>query len=233
MTIAFVGAADLGNNGGSGTLSTSYTCGSGSNRLLVVAIQGNTGSDSVTGATYNGNALTLAAKTAPVGGGSRWCYLYYLLGPATGSNTLAITTSAGFILAGAADYSGVEQSGQPDATATKQSATSAASITQSITTTTNNTWVVMTCGGYRGNIPPAAGTGSTRRTYDATFGTYGLFDSNADVPTGSYSMSADYGGSTDDGITLVMAAFKPATGGGGVFSPIPYLQHVAGMGGGF
>lgn len=234
MSISFNAAADLGNNGGSGTLSVSYTSGSGANRMLALAIKGDTGTDNITGVTYNSVTCSLAAKLTPAGGmGDRWIYLYYLLNPSSGSNTLSITTSGGYILAGAADYTGVKQSGQPDATSTS-SVGVALTLTGTITTVADQCWTIMAWGGYASNFAPTAGAGSTRRTYDAAFGTYGLFDSGGPItPAGSYSMTAQYPGQSSNGINLAMASFAPATSpppGGGLFRP---ANLVTGAGGPF
>jgi len=216
MAISFVGAADLGNNGGSGTLSVSYTCGSGSGRLLVVGIKGDIGGDNITGVSYGGVGMTLAAKHTSSFGGNRWIYLYYLLNPASGSNTVQITTSGGYVIAGAVDYAGVSGSGQPDATYDANLVGPATSITGTITPAAGGTWAVMVAGGYTGGTI-AAGTGSTRRTYDAAFSTYGLFDSDAATLAAGvgYSMEAHYPGDSADGLNVAMATFLPAGGGGG------------------
>lgn len=206
MAIAFNAGADLGNNSGSGSLTASYTVSTGSNRMLVVALAGDSSSDNITGLTYAGVAMSLACKKAP---GNRWTYLYYLLGPSSGANNVVISTSGGYILAVAGDYTGVAQTSQPDATTTN--AGSATSLTGTLTTIADQCWTIMGFGGYNGNSPPTAGSGSTRRTYDATFGTIGLFDSNAAItPAGSYSMTASYSGTTNE--NLAMASFSPAAG---------------------
>jgi hypothetical protein len=68
-----------------GSYSFSYTC-TGSNRLLIVGIGYNGGSVTV---TYGGVAMT--SFTGPVGAvGNAW---FYLVAPASGSNTLAVTAA--------------------------------------------------------------------------------------------------------------------------------------------
>lgn len=74
--------------------SFSYTVGSGSNRMLLVAVNTASGA-TVSGITYNGVSLTqrstfgTSACANPDGG----FYIYYLLAPTSGSNTLVITYS--------------------------------------------------------------------------------------------------------------------------------------------
>ena len=199
--IAFNSAADLGNNGGSGNFSASYTSGSGSHRLLVACIAGDdsTGTDSITGVTYNSVAMTLGAKKQVTG--ARWTYVYYLLNPASGANTLAITQTGGnFLVVGAADYTGVKQSGQPDATATNDTGGShATSLTTSVTTVADKSWAIMCDQGP--DKQATAGTGATRRAVDAAFADWAIFDSNGAItPAGSYSMTA----LTTDGSSQIM-----------------------------
>lgn len=73
--------------------SASFTVGSGSNRYLLVGVTGTTaGADVITGVTYNGSSLTkVGSSVQPTGG--RWISLWYLLAPASGSNTLTVNAS--------------------------------------------------------------------------------------------------------------------------------------------
>ena len=205
-SIAFVGAADGGN--ASTTLTYSYTVGSGNNRLLVVAAVGGTITDDVSGATYNGVSMTLAVKQNPNGNSSnRWVYLFYLLNPVSGAHNVVVSGGS-FVTSGAADYQNVDQSGQPDATITNQGTGSITTLTTSITTVANNSWPILVENGF-GSGPPAAGTGLTRRTFDAAFGTYGIFDSNGPVtPAGAYSMTTTRSTASNT-ISHVVASFKP------------------------
>lgn len=207
--IAYVGAADLGNNNNSSTtLTASYTVGSGSDRMLVVGVKGSESTYyDISGVTYNGTAMTLLDKQGP---GNRWIYFFYLLNPDSGTHNVVITaTLSGYILAVAADYTGVSQTGQPDAT-TKGTGLSGA-YTGTVTTTANNSWGILMFGGYSGTSP-LAGSGSTRRAYDGVFGTIGLFDSNGPkTPAGSFSMTANYA-ETSASTNGILGTFSPATG---------------------
>lgn len=209
MAIAFVGAADGGNNGGTTSSRTfSYTCGSGSGRLLVVNFAGDTvaGSDNVTSVTYNSIAMTLIAKT--VTGGSRFNYAYYLLNPASGANNVVITVGSNhYIIANAADYSGVLAL---DNSTTHVTGSSVNTLTSSLTTIADNSWVTLFEEGYNGNPLPTAGTGAIRRTADAAFGSVAVFDSNGVItPAGSYSMTTNRTSNSASGISHIMASFSP------------------------
>ena len=209
MSIAYVGSADLGNNGGlGGGLTASYTVGGGANRLLVVAVKGDN-TDTVTGVTYNGVSMTLAAKAGVTPYGNRWNYLFFLLNPDSGANNVVVSGGA-FNAALAADYTGVKQTAQPDATGTANSSGSSYTLAATVTTVADNSWAIMSWGGG-GSVPPSAVSNCTLRTYDHAFDIFGLFDSNADItPAGSYTETATF----SSGVAYpnaVIASFAPVS----------------------
>jgi hypothetical protein len=209
-SIAFVNAADLGRNLGVTSVTASYTCGSGSNRLLVVGVLGDA-TDFITGVTYAGASMTLINKQQA--GTQRWSYLFYKLNPASGANNVVVSASSSTdIYAGAADYTGVKSSGQPDASTTNSLPTSVTSLTTSITTVTNNDWVIFLENGYSGGtFAPIAGAGDTIRVSDATDGAWGIFDSNGVVtPAGSYSVTTTRSPQSNNGVGHLVAAFQHA-----------------------
>lgn len=215
MAISFVAAADIGNNGGTtNSLSANYSCGSGLNRLLVVCINGDKTVDDVTGVTYAGTSMTFAVKNLAAGM-DRHQYIYFLLSPASGTNSVVIScTSTHYLLAGAADYSGVAQSGQPDATTTNVAGSSSnTSLTTSITTIADNSWAILMETDYdlnSDNLPPVASTGDTRRAFDGPFGGWGMFDSNGPVtPAGSYSLTTTRGTTPQYPIGHSVTSFAP------------------------
>lgn len=168
----------------SGGSSWSHTC-SGSNRILLVGCYANT--DTVTGVTYNSVAMTLIGKTSFPGAGRQGAYLYYLIAPATGSNTVAVTGGTGI---GAVSYTGALQSGQPDSSAVSNPA-NATSITLSTTVVKDNSWLV--CVTADGAGSETAGAGTTIRQTDANG--LVLADSNGEVDAGSRSLIINWSGS--------------------------------------
>jgi hypothetical protein len=204
--VAFNAATDGGNNGGSSSsLTFAHTC-FGSDGLLIVALCGDTSADDISSVTYNGVGMTLLAKFNPGDtSNGRHSYFYYLLGPAAATNNVVVTAgSSHYLLAGASSYSGVNATGQPDASTSN---TGSAQFTTSLTTIADNCWTMLTGFGFNSSGPPIAGTGATRRTYEAAFGTWGIFDSNAAItPPGSYSMTC---GTTGNAGGHKMASFKP------------------------
>ncbi len=211
MGIAFVAAADLGDNAGITTsLSTNYTCGSGADRLLVVSFLGDSigGADDVTSVTYNGVAMTLGVKNSS--GTNRYHYLYYLLSPDSGANAVVITCgSTHYILAVAGDYTGVQQTSQPDTTATSfVTFAGNTTLTTNFTTSTANAWVIFGEASF-GTASTAVGN-CVKRVAGASFGEPSLFDSGAGLSAGADSVTTR--GDAGFSITHALVAFKPSAG---------------------
>jgi hypothetical protein len=192
MSIAFDAAVSGGDNGGSGPLTFNHTC-TGANGLILTGFNGDNigGADDITSVLFNSVTQALLAKITAATLGDRITYLNGLLAPTTGTHAVAISCTAGHLLqGGASSYTGVKQSGLPDASLTNFSAPGATSLTTTITTTVANCWVVLVENCYSSGTPPAAGTGATRRAFDATNGGWGIFDSGGPVVSpGSYSIT--------------------------------------------
>jgi hypothetical protein len=203
--IAYNNSADLGYNGGGGNFSTSYTGSVLTHGLLVACISGNdSASDTLTAVTYGGNALSLGAKVFV--SGNRWIYLYYLLNPPSGSNTFAITQSGGnFLIPVVAEYSGVLQSSQPDATATHTDNAGNTFVTTTVTVANNASWPVL-CVQTNGT-GYSSGTNAAVRVQDGALFITALYDSNAPVSPGSYSMTANFNNFRTS--TSVITSFQP------------------------
>ncbi len=224
MAITFVTAVDGGNNAGStNSMSFSVDVGSGTDRGLVVGVQGGTGTegDDVTGITFNSVAMTLAGKKLHPGSSTdgRWVYLYVLHNPSSGSHNVVVSaTSTHYLLAVASVYTGVLQSSTVDASGTNSATLNVQNLTSSVTSVTDNCWMIALRGTYAGGAAhvPTAGTGATRREYDHALGTIGIFDSNGPItPAGSYSMTTTYDIAPQDTSAQVQIAWAPAAGGGG------------------
>lgn len=215
-------AASTGNGTGT-SLTVSHTC-AGSDRGLFVAIVGDNGSDAVTGVTYNGVSCLLVGKVQPSGG--RWVYLYYLSAPATGAHNVVVSASGSVYLeANNASYTGVSQTGQPEASATNSNA-STASLTVTTSTITDNAWCVLAGSSQAGTL--GAGSGTTLRTSTLVGA---ILDSGAALtPAGSKSLIVT--GASTNFMGGVIAAVAPAGGGGGGLAmpprrafPMSILNH--------
>lgn len=201
MAIAFDNSTN-GGSSGSGTSHTfSHTC-SGSDRILFVYVRMAGTTDRVTAITYNGVSMTKI--DAQFGINNTGTTLYYLIAPATGSNTVAITKEDSATSALAVSYTGAKQSGVPDAKSKGESA-STTGLTGNITTVADNCWGVMAVTTGAGNTQ--AGTGSHLRQQGDNTGVI-FFDTNADLtPAGAKSMAF----TCDSGAaSYVIASFAPA-----------------------
>lgn len=129
---------------------------------------------------------------------------WYLKSPATGSHSLVATADASTeIYLGGMFYSGTDTTTQPDASA-KQNNASGTTITQTVTTIADNSWLACCTLADGGGL--AASTGSTTRGSILNTA-FGVFDSNgAKSPAGSYSMIQTLNNSNNAGIIV---SFKP------------------------
>jgi hypothetical protein len=197
----------LGNNGGSGNYSANYTGATLTHGLLVLCIEGGLGGPTITSATYGGVAMTLVFGGQNPNTSGRSAYEYWLLNPASGSNTLAITQSGGdFIIPIVAEYSGVKQTSQPDATSANASSSSVTSFTSSITIANNGSWSVLCSNTSNGPATWSNGTGATFRGTDS-FADTSIYDSAGPVSPGAYGMTVNFSAS---GFMLnILASFQP------------------------
>lgn len=215
--IAYVSSTQLGNNVSSPTttLTSPITLSSVVDGLLVVGITGDvsTGADDIISVIYGSSPLTLAIKNPNTGssGVLRFDYIYYLLNPATGTNNVVITaTTSHILIAVAAYYSGVKQSGQPDATTTNGVYVGGFStLTTSITTVSNNAWAILLEQHDMGSLTTLAGAGASLRVTDPTYNQPTILDSGGPItPAGAFSMTTSM--SSADEISHTIASFAHA-----------------------
>ena len=202
-----------------GTYSWSQTV-NGSNDLLLVQVSNHLPtSDQVTGVTYNGAAMTRLAALQDAAS-DNYAYLYGLVGPSTGTHSVAVTvgTTAYYDFSAVA-YSGVDQTNGAGTFATGTATISGTTVAATVTSVPANAWLI---GYFRsdGGTPITAGTSTTARV-----NTFGLaqgsavswtFDSGGPLTAGSHYLAANAGGSAALGIIAVAvptassAAAKPA-----------------------
>lgn len=197
--IAF-GAVTNGGNGGASSLTFSSPDVSGSNTLGVVQVFVQTDL-TINSVTWNGVNATFIGRETNAAVNER-IETWYILSPAAGVTNVVIsrTGSTNSLQGRAAYYTGVKQSGQPDASVTKIQA-SGTTLTTTLTTVADNSWTVLTARNDIGNF--AASTNTTFRSGLNQFHA----DNNANItPAGSYSMSVTL---TDTESYSVMASFAP------------------------
>lgn len=200
---------------GSNTQSWSHTC-TGSNLLLWVTVRSD---NSITGVTYNSVALTKVGETTVSEHNSLW----YLIAPATGAHTVAVTLgTATFSQSAAASYTGVRQSGVPDASNTSSPGVIAPPLNISVTTVADNCWVVASGQDNSGSGIVGAGTATTARIFQNN--SVILLDTNGVVtPAGARTLQlTDTAGSAI--LSLVAASFAP------VAVVVPSLHYLSLLG---
>lgn len=193
---------------------------SGTDRLLVVKV-GKRGAAGVTvTVTYGGASMT--QQISQTGPNFQEVLIFTLIAPATGANNVVVTFSAsvnqGF--ASASSYTGVDQTTPMDAAATGTSGTSA-TASHSITTVTDNAWVVDNVIVDALSITMTAATGRTERTNQTNNQTFGTSDRGPISPAGSVTMDWTF---TSADWTIALAALRPAVSG--------RIFKLAGYGGG-
>ncbi len=130
-------------NGGTSKTIT-HTLGTGDNRIVVVMTDTENGGV-VTSVTYNGVAMTFFNVATQGGNKSELWYMLNASLPAAGTyNVVATWTTSAVSFVGAASFFGVSQAA-PEVSKTNQA--TADPITTTITTLTNNAWVVDTVSG--------------------------------------------------------------------------------------
>jgi hypothetical protein len=158
LAIAFDAATGFYDAGTSDPVSFSHTNGTGDDRLLTVGIGiGNPDAGAIQSMTYNSVGMSVAASIST----NNWNRIYYLVAPATGSNTV----EANFddpkpdIGMGAVSFTGVDQSDPIGATAT--ASFDGTSVNRTITTDTANSLIIDCITVNGDNKTPSAISGQT------------------------------------------------------------------------
>ena len=170
-------------NASATSINWSHTC-TGSKLILFVTTNSGSAIDS---ATYNSVSMTeLNAITTDAG----YLQLWYLLGPSTGANTVQINrTGSSFLEGRSASYTGVRQTGFPDASTTGTGTDD--TFNMSLTTVADNCWMFGFSRNDGGNPTAGANTDILDPVDPASSG----FDTNsAQTPAGSHTMSLSLAG---------------------------------------
>jgi len=194
----------------------------GTNRLLLVGVslRLNSSGQSVSSVSYAGVSMTrIAAVNNPSPTSPVRVELWQLVSPLTGSNNVQVILSSGKtgVVAGAVSLTGVDQSAPVEASNTAINNSSTASV--SVTTTTNNAWVVDVLGFMQSSPIRITGTSQSQAGNVATGGNPSLRIRGAGStlgpksPAGTVNMSWLLSG-TSRNWSLAAAVIKPAVGGG-------------------
>lgn len=188
MAIAFDAGKDPGGFSVTNP-SFTFTVGSLTNGLLTLGIFLQSGTETITSATWDSGgtnqAMTLVGPFTYNGNANR-LYLAYLAGPVNnGTYTLAYTVSAAVVTRPlAATYQGCAQTGIFDNTGTNTA--TATSLSSAVTSVADNCWHIG-FGRESNNGNTSAGANTTKRVGTASVG---WFDNNAAItPAGSNTIT--------------------------------------------
>jgi hypothetical protein len=180
--------------------SKSFDAGSGSDRVMFVATTNNSGTDGGFAVTFNGASFTQIGTITVAGIGTM--RLWYLINPASGSNTWAVSrTNTGDTWCLAIVYEGASQIQQGDTYHTQAHA--ATSMQNTLTTPADNCWTLEVIGSNR---TQTAGSGTAFRVNNTA--PFAFFDSNGAVtPAGSNTLTVAQSDTTAAG--SIMVAIRP------------------------
>lgn len=228
MAIALDATAsgNVGTQASPGTVTVSHVLGGGANRAVVVCFCATYTTDSTVtyGVKYNGVAMTQAVLVETTTTHRIASGIFYILDaslPATGTyNAVVTATTTGNnvigLFAEVYSFTGFAQSAQPDATNSYQDATGGSSISKSVTTVADNSWIVDSLALAPSTITGATAAGSqanaifqriaaVRSTCSSTLGPV--------TPAGATSTGwGTFVGATPTSFTYAQASFSPAAG---------------------
>lgn len=192
FAIALDNKSNDGVSSGGTSLSFSYTC-TGSNLILLSSPAYDT-TLTVNAQTYNSVSLTQFGTANGPDAGNIKINSYFLVGPATGANTLAYTFSGttNSKVSGTVSYTGAKQTGQLDASAngTGSGGSSITHFTQALSSTQANCMFVHFDRGGNGNTLTAdSGTNIVQQPEVIRLGGGMIWDSGTPVvASGSYTL---------------------------------------------
>lgn len=211
MAIAF----DAGSDGGRSTATSitfAHTC-TGADLLLLVGVLHGAADTSIA-VTYNGVAMTQYDEQLNHAANYRLT-LFYLYAPATGTHNIVVTPQPilSDMMPVAASFTGVSQTGFPDAYNGYTSTTGNATKTETITTVAANCWMVW-FGLDEFGTTETAGSSTTLRVVNSGYGGVFLADSGGSVgAAGAHSLNIVVSNSADYMNDMVVSLAPSAAAG--------------------
>jgi hypothetical protein len=207
MAIAF-DASSEGNRATNLTQTFAHTC-TGSNLFLLVGVLSGA-VEIVNSVTYNGVALTKLDGGKINHAANFNLDLWYLPAPATGTHNVVITMNSSSDTMGVAvSFTGVKQTGFPDAYNNYTSTTGNNPKTETLTTVDANCWMIW-FGLDEFSETETAGSGTTLRQKNLGYGGVFFADSNGSVGgAGSHSLNMVPGGGSGDWMNDMVVSLAP------------------------
>lgn len=207
MAIAFDSAVAF-NSSGTSSVTFSHTI-SGSNTILFVHGEGSQGPTATLTATYNGVSMTELGHSIDNTGTGVPTYLFYMVNPPTGAHNVVVSSSNVSVSGSSVSYTGVKQTLPISVSNTTALNSTTSSMSKSITTINDKSWVIMAFRTGSGNAITAGSNTVVRVQPDNAVNGGGAFiDSGAAItPAGSATLAVTctsqyFGGQ-------VIAAFDP------------------------
>lgn len=206
--IAYDTVSNSGAFAQSSSLSWNHTC-TGTNLLLVVGVV--TSGTTPSSVKYNNVAMTLVTSQSGSGSGDL-VLMYYLINPSTGTNSIAVAGLTNEVRAGGAvSLTGVNQSGQPDASGTVGNSSAPSKAVVSVA---DNSWYVDIAGiglasGDTTFSSPSPGTQrvNTHNTVSSFGYSIAMQVYGPKTPAGSQTLS--WSESIAAGSDYIVASFSP------------------------
>lgn len=216
MAVAFDALGPGSSGAGTGNvtnISWSHTCGSGSNRLLVVGIgMGGSNAGVTISVTYGASTLTSAGQINSNNQPDGFAQLFYLIAPSSGANTITVTNTGGQqrdLTGGSLSFTGVDQT-TPLAN-TNTNFGSGTNPTVTITSASGNMVVdAVVCGS------PLISSGQTLQWMNNLNGNTGAGNAAQSTASGASSVTMSYTSNSDwwgiIGASIQAASVAPPSG---------------------
>ena len=208
MAIAYDTKNVATTGGGASSLTYAHTC-TGSDLILFVYTVNHSHLGTMTGVTYNGVSMTLIASNNA--SNNKGQCLWYLINPATGTNNIVASKndSSGWIDSYSSSYTGVSQTGQPDAYVVPSEETTT-SYARSITTVADNCWITWgMCAGSGAALTAGSNTTIVQQAgWGGAHSVAGAAAHSDQTPAGSKTLTVT---SSSQIFNSIMASFSPAT----------------------
>jgi hypothetical protein len=216
VTISYNTSAWLWSNAVGGSQSVSHSI-SASTTIIFVAVLNTATSNDVTSCTVGGqNCTYIPGASIPGSASGNGIWLYYLLNPPTGSQTVAVGLSSSIAsYGGVIEYAGANGIGASNTNSA--AAGTASSLTTSINPTVANSSVMMVGTGFDASNNPTAKTNATIKAI-STLGAGSFYISSpvsAGAPPASFSMAFQYSGTSANALNGSLVEIIP----------IPYFQN--------
>ncbi len=232
-TVAGTTKATSGSGVAATTLTFAHNPGGGSNRLLLVAVSTGSSNNTLTqgtvsGVTFNGNAMTLVGSAIRATGTNTNSYIYMLKDAdmgTTGSADVVVAASSSTIVATATTFNGVRQTTPLGTFVSRVSTVTGTALSLSTPYASAVGELVYSVGSIEQGTTARTITTSTAngQLQLANYSSNRYVDAATSTMPGAASVSPAYTASAARNWTIGVVAIKPAVGDSAVFTQSPTL----------